>query len=141
MRRCAKCGQTKPAEQFAEKGRGLRQAYCRPCQAQYRKEHYERHRRKYIDKAAARTRAERDWRTRWLTVYLAALGCADCGERDPVVLEFDHVRGTKSFSISSALVAVPFHLILREIGKCDVVCANCHRRRTARRAGHLRTRF
>jgi hypothetical protein len=28
--------------------------------------------------------------------------------------------------------------VLAEMAKCDVVCANCHRRRTARRGGFLR---
>lgn len=60
-------------------------------------------------------------------------GCADCGETDPVVLEFDHVRGVKAANISRMVSdLVGLGRIEAEIEKCDVVCANCHRRRTAR---------
>ena len=137
------CKKPKDDEEFAwkVKSRGWRQWYCRECQVIYRKQHYEQNRQKYIEMAAARAAAERRWRTEWIVMYLRYWGCADCGEDDPVVLDFDHVRGDKRFSISSALVEVPFAEILKEILKCDVVCANCHRRRTARRAGHLRTRL
>lgn len=60
--------------------------------------------------------------------------CADCGLADPVVMEFDHVpeRGEKALNVSN-LVGAPKAKLLREIAKCDVVCANCHRRRTAAR--------
>jgi len=62
--------------------------------------------------------------------------CADCGVQYPaVVMDFDHVRGQKRFNLSKA-VQSPFSLtfeeIRAEIAKCDVVCANCHRIRTAR---------
>ena len=63
--------------------------------------------------------------------------CADCGERDPVVLEFDHLRD-KTFDIGSKLIHKAWPAVLAEIAKCEVVCANCHRRRTARRRGALR---
>ena len=65
--------------------------------------------------------------------------CLDCSEDDMRVLEFDHVRGDKLASIAQ-LVATEANLIrLRnEIAKCEIVCANCHRRRTARRAGWKR---
>jgi hypothetical protein len=59
------------------------------------------------------------------------------GEADPVVLEFDHL-GDKSFSIGAKLVQFKWQRILDEIEKCEVVCANCHRRRTARRRGAVR---
>lgn len=65
--------------------------------------------------------------------------CADCGETDPVVLDFDHRPGVqKRFEIARAVNASTraWSTILKEIAKCDVVCANCHRRRTASRAGH-----
>lgn len=72
-------------------------------------------------------------KTQRLRAYKAAQGCADCGENDPIVLDFDHVRGEKSFDIGHALGAKGWSTLLKEIEKCDVVCANCHRRRTALR--------
>jgi hypothetical protein len=62
--------------------------------------------------------------------------CTDCGESDPVVLEFDHLdAGTKSFNIGQALPHRNWESILEEIEKCEVVCRNCHRRRESRRSG------
>jgi hypothetical protein len=61
--------------------------------------------------------------------------CADCGNQYPApVMEFDHVRGKKLFSISTAVMTSrPMKKILAEIKKCDLVCANCHRLRTMKR--------
>ena len=58
--------------------------------------------------------------------------CADCGEKDPVVLEFDHVRDKEKDV--SLLLAGGYSLerILKEIDKCVIRCANCHRRKTAK---------
>lgn len=74
--------------------------------------------------------------------YLQSHPCLDCGETDIVVLEFDHVRGEKKRTIS-LMVAEGYTIksIQAEIEKCEVACANCHRRRTAQRAGHYRTGF
>src|SRR5690606_5591852 len=58
---------------------------------------------------------------------------------DPVVLDFDHLPGVdKKFEISRAVNASTrsWARIEKEIAKCEVVCANCHRRRTSARAGH-----
>ena len=52
-----------------------------------------------------------------------------------MVLEFDHL-GDKLFDIGQALPYRRWQTILDEIAKCEVVCANCHRRRTARARGH-----
>jgi hypothetical protein len=53
--------------------------------------------------------------------------CVDCGESNPLVLQFDHIRGTKNFSIANALVQrYSWETILSEIEKCDIRCANCH---------------
>ena len=59
--------------------------------------------------------------------------CADCGADDPAVLELDHV-GPKRREVS-VLVSRGLResALRREIEQCEVVCANCHRRRTARR--------
>jgi hypothetical protein len=55
------------------------------------------------------------------------------------VLEFDHIDAdAKSFNIGQSLPYRNWTSILEEIKKCEVVCANCHRRRTAPRKGSLR---
>jgi hypothetical protein len=76
-------------------------------------------------------------RTEYLMTYFATHPCHDCGETDPLVLEFDHLRD-KRFNIGSALPYRNWESILAEIEKCEVVCANCHRRRTGRRMGSVR---
>jgi hypothetical protein len=79
-----------------------------------------------------------------LMAYLADHPCVDCGEADPIVLDFDHLPGaTKRFEVGRAVGSSTrsWSLISSEIERCDVVCANCHRRRTARRAGHRRASF
>jgi hypothetical protein len=64
--------------------------------------------------------------------------CADCAEADPVVLEFDHVD-TKRAPVSTLVRGeCSLEVIADEIARCVVRCANCHRRRTAARAGHHR---
>jgi len=49
-----------------------------------------------------------------------------------MVLEFDHVRGTKSGNISEMMRGgFSWKRVLEEIEKCEIRCANCHRRKTA----------
>lgn len=62
-------------------------------------------------------------------------GCYDCGllPTDPSILEFDHVSGEKIFGIGAKMKSFGLGATLREIDKCQVVCANCHRVRTSHR--------
>jgi hypothetical protein len=63
--------------------------------------------------------------------YKVTHPCVDCGESDPIVLDFDHVRGKKAFDVSfGAHRAYSWEHILKEIAKCEIRCANCHRRIT-----------
>jgi hypothetical protein len=74
---------------------------------------------------------------RFVADYLNCHPCVDCGERDLDVLEFDHIDPwRKAFSISKSY-NYTLKAIKREIEKCAVRCANCHRKRHAeqRRAG------
>lgn len=64
-----------------------------------------------------------------LAALKLAVGCVDCGRADdPVVLDFDHVHGTKTKAIST-LVTKSWQVIERELEKCVVRCACCHRLR------------
>ena|ERR1700744_1406476 len=72
---------------------------------------------------------------------LCRSSCADCSEDDPIVLQFDHLpQYEKSFGIADAVSGSTrsWKLIQSEIDKCEIVCANCHIRRTAARGGFKR---
>jgi len=99
--------------------------------------YYYAHREEYNQRRAATKRGQ--VLQAKVMAYLDEHPCVDCGEADPVVLEFDHVRGKKVASVSLMVREVrSWALIEAEIAKCDVRCANCHRRVTARRAGWYR---
>lgn len=70
----------------------------------------------------------------YVSGYLDTHPCVDCGEADKVVLDFDHVRGDKVCEVS-VMVGRGYRLwkIIEEIEKCEVRCANCHRRVTVKR--------
>jgi hypothetical protein len=55
--------------------------------------------------------------------------CKDCGkEYPPYVMDLDHVSGKKIDNVSSMVRrAVPYDVLLNELLKCEVRCANCHR--------------
>ena len=76
------------------------------------------------------TRRLRIARRKWLYEYLLDKQCIDCGEDDPVVLEFDHMRDKKP-SIADAVNQRSLRFLKNEIAKCEIRCANCHRRKTA----------
>jgi hypothetical protein len=71
--------------------------------------------------------------------YLDNLECVDCGEDDSRVLQFDHVRGVKQGDVAQMVTSGhSWDTILAEIAKCEIVCANCHTKRTARRGNFWR---
>ena len=64
--------------------------------------------------------------------YLSDKNCVDCGESNPIVLDFDH-RKNKTMDISRMIRNnVSKDRLLTEIQKCDIRCCNCHRIRTAK---------
>lgn len=65
-----------------------------------------------------------------------SIGCTDCGyDTHPDALQFDHLpKYDKSFNVSRMISwDLDIGLILEEIAKTEVVCANCHAVRTATR--------
>jgi hypothetical protein len=84
-------------------------------------------------RAQSQRRIEK-WRKKkqeYVFQYLAQHPCVDCNESDPIVLEFDHVRGVKICPVSKLITGHgKMAELIAEIEKCDVRCANCHRRKT-----------
>lgn len=67
-----------------------------------------------------------------LTEFLSTKKCLDCGENDPVVLEFDHKDVTTKFKKIATMLSghYSWESVSKEISKCEIRCANCHRRKT-----------
>jgi hypothetical protein len=141
LRRCTPCQGYFPLAAFAWRriDRGYRDTFCYRCRATYKRGHYRANRERYIRNARARQTRVNAERFEYLLDYLRANPCVDCEESDPMVLEFDHI-GPKRFDISSGIRNRNWEDVLTEIAACEVVCANCHRRRTYRRAGAWRHR-
>ena len=76
-----------------------------------------------------------------IIAYLLKHPCVDCGEKDIIVLEFDHLRDKKKGIAHLVKDVVRWNTIAEEIEKCEVVCANCHAKRTAKRAGYYKVAF
>ena len=135
MKTCTRCGIAKPIAAFAtrRKERGTLQSWCRDCHRAYAAERYERF---TPEQRARKNRAARE-RQRQLRgrvwAHLASQRCADCGESDVLVLEFDHRGGKRACVADMVSNSAPWDEIQAEIAKCEVRCANCHRRQTAAR--------
>lgn len=83
------------------------------------------------EKSLVRQRMIRTKVSAFLQEYKQEKGCYDCKENYPYwMLEFDHLSN-KSFTIGNyRTYTVDIEIIKKEIEKCQVVCANCHKNRT-----------
>ena len=141
LKKCVICKWLLPLSDFnlnRSKKDGL-QEHCRECNRKHSREYYARHLEKHRRIVMERKdRIRKEVRTR-IIGYLRMHPCVDCGESDPIVLQFDHVRGKKIDNISYlATYGASWKKIEAEIAKCEVRCANCHTRKTAREERHLR---
>lgn len=95
------------------------------------KKHYLNNLQIMKKRAAAFKKMARIRNRNFVQNFLKNNPCTDCPESDPIVLEFDHVRGVKHRNVAD-MINAGFSLksIQKEIDKCEVRCANCHRRKT-----------
>lgn len=136
MKTCSVCKLEKPLDEFQKRSSNKdgRTGMCKICKREYDNKYYKtnyEYRKEYIQQNRALAREDA---SKYILNYLLEHPCIDCGESDPVVLEFDHVIGKKRDNVSnlkrSSVIAVK-----EEIKKCEVRCANCHRKKTARQFG------
>jgi hypothetical protein len=130
-KRCSTCRATKPLTEFNVRRSAPdgRQSRCRDCARQW----YLTHKADHLAGVARRNKAYRVHTQQRLAAYLAEHPCVDCGETDIRCLEFDHRDPELKVAPISILLqrGRSWRAIAAEIEKCDVRCANCHRRRTA----------
>ena len=133
-RKCYRCYEDKGPSEFPTKGSKL-MGICAVCyRAHYGDpaaiEQKRRLKNKEIDKR--RQKRCQDWSRQ----YLQAHACMDCGTDDWVVLEFDHREPSKKYKgVSLIITSGALSVLVEEVKKCDVVCANCHKHRTYKANG------
>ncbi len=140
MKNCNYCGLYLPDEAFnwCYKALGIRHKTCRDCQSSRQKQWYEKRKDEHKKNVLVRKVSARQEARQFVLDYLSAHPCIQCGESDPMVLEFHHVGGKEreiSFMITGGY---PIAKIQAEIDKCQVLCANCHRRKTVKERGWFR---
>lgn len=129
---CTKCDRTLLLSDY-HKNRSTKdgvQTYCKQCNIALRIDYYKRN----SDKEKDYDRDRKLQISKRLWEFLENNPCVDCGESDPRVLEFDHVKGKKKFNLGGCR-SYAWKTVQKEITKCQVRCANCHRRKTALELG------
>ena len=133
MKTCTRCGMTKSVDQFPPRRRGepRLQSWCRACFAANTARYYREHRDVQKARLLRNTYARREQNRDRVINYLSQQSCADCGEADIVTLQFHHL-GNKKANVSALIAGgASWAKVEAEIAKCEVLCANCHRLRTA----------
>jgi hypothetical protein len=132
-KKCTKCSEVKETTEYNKHNKrkdGL-QTYCKTCSRKRNTTYYKDNKQTQIIAINKGRRNRKERNRSFVFDYLMKNPCIDCGETDPRVLEFDH-RGDKLANISDLMKSVTsLEKIEDEINKCDVRCANCHRRKTS----------
>lgn len=140
MKKCIKCNKPKESTEFQSKSRLDKRPRntCRECTNTYKRLHYKNN-SKYRNFHKERVRKQRARNTennrRKLLEYLESHPCVNCGEINPIVLEFDHVN--KKYKDISFLIGAGYtwSRVREEINNCQVLCSNCHKIKTSKQLG------
>jgi hypothetical protein len=143
MKPCQKCHVPKDEEEYSWRFKvlGKRDAICKECRKKYNDQYFsgpakERH----LEQVRERKQVAREHAREYLLNYLSTHPCEHCGESDIRVLELHHV-GDKDKTVSQMVgEGLSTERIQRELEKCQVLCANCHRKLTIEERGHWRGR-
>ena len=111
-----------------------RQGWCRECFSAYFKERGQLH----IAQTQAAKRKRVIAARAMVDEHLAGRSCVDCGVDDTTVLEFDHVGDKRDHITTLSWNGASVRTLRDELRQCEVVCVNCHRRRTATRGNFWR---
>lgn len=122
---CTRCGEYKPIDAFAHsraRRLGVR-AHCHVCEREQATAYSRKNPGPYRDRAHAQRIVVRRYLNAFLDEVRVSRGCAFCHTHEGCTLDFHHAeKGKNPFRISQ------YTMLERELRKCLVVCASCHRR-------------
>ncbi len=121
MRKCKTCKD--PYEHYGQKT-----VLCRLCKRRYDREYHAARTEKTKTRKVLLQRERIKALKKVVDEYKTGLGCSRCLECDPVCLDFHHIE-EKELEISNAVrCGWSEDKIFKEIKKCIILCANCHRK-------------
>ena len=122
---CCRCKQEKPVSEFHKK-KDKYQWICKECRKKYHRQHYLANKEKYLINAKE---YKQEVKERFNKIK-QELSCEICGESCLCCLDFHHKDPTqKELNLAQAVnIGWSIERIKKEIAKCTVLCANCHRK-------------
>lgn len=141
IQRCKTCNETKGISEYHwrkdTKSNGGYRYVCKICACNKAKESYQRNKEKCKARCAKAAKARILERRKFVYNYLKERSCVQCGESDVRCLDFDHVDSKdKDLAISRAIWNNwSMNRLINEINKCQILCANCHRKKTSDQMG------
>lgn len=126
MKTCTKCDTEKSLScfYFKNKETGRRASVCIDCHKKLVQKHYVENKEYYVYKSKKYKEKYREQ----FKAYKETLSCQRCGEDRAVTLDFHHAEGKKESNISDMVrTQTRMTTLVKEIKKCIVLCANCHR--------------
>ena len=145
QKQCNHCLEWKDEEEFSWrwKNLGIRNKACKKCMVEFNRRYYQGEEgERHLQQVKARTDAARAAAKEYVYQYLLTHPCQHCGESDPRVLEFHHRHPNEKDMDITQIMSGGYSLerLMNELAKCDVLCANCHRKVTGEERGWFRSR-
>jgi hypothetical protein len=126
MKQCKICLNLYSNESFykSKKNNDGLQYYCKTCSNKKRIEYFKKNikielqtRKNYANKQKQK-----------YIEYKKTLSCHNCNDNRWYVLDFHHKNDNKEFDVGNMGAGrFAWKTVLKEIEKCEVLCANCHR--------------
>lgn len=107
---------------------------CKVCNREYQREWFAKNKEVQLERVMRNTARQRKLLRDFVEDYLINNPCIDCGESNPIVLDFDHIDlEKKEYGVSViVLKGMSLEKLKTEVAKCEIRCSNCHRKRTAK---------
>lgn len=137
VKKCSKCSTERAYVEFHKKGNSY-QSWCKQCVYVYHKDRRNGElttlviKNKLKDNLKKYKKSIKEKLEQRIVSILNKSLCVKCGETNILTLDFDHYKGKKEFGISKAISkCYSWKRISKELNKCQILCSNCHRIKTA----------
>lgn len=134
MKKCTTCKDNKNLTEF-NKNKRKKDGYsnvCRDCNKKYSQKYYNNNKDIQLESVRKRAKVIITENRKKYFQLLSEGKCKKCPEADVFALEYDHRDGEVKVASIRTMVGAGYcwKTIESEIAKCDLLCANCHRKRT-----------